>query len=279
MYNDLVSINSRPEPFRFYSADRLWADEHSSRKMLEYHLDENVDISSRKKSFIELSAAWMVSHFALGPDTDAADFGCGPGLYATILAENGANVTGIDFSETSLEYARKIADEKKLNIKYVKQNYLAFDTADRFDLIIMIMCDFCALSPAQRKQMLQKFRILLKPDGSLLLDVYSLNAFQKRAETALYEHNLLNGFWSDKDYYGFLNVFKYETEKVVLDKYTIVEASRCESIYNWLQYFSPESITQEFQANGFDIVECYSDVAGTPFNNSADEFAIVARKL
>jgi 2-polyprenyl-3-methyl-5-hydroxy-6-metoxy-1,4-benzoquinol methylase len=278
VYNELLSINAMPEPFQFYSADRLWADEHTSKRMLEYHLNENIDVSSRKKAFIELSASWIASHFALGAHSRVADFGCGPGLYTTILAESNARVTGIDFSKTSLRHASETARTKNLNIHYVEQNYLDYDAPDKFDLIIMIMCDFCALSPVQRKHMLQKFSALLENGGSVLLDVYSLNAFQQRQETAIYAHNLLDGFWSPEDYYGFLNTFKYERDKVVLDKYTIIEASQTETIYNWLQYFSVESITKEFLANGLNIVECYSDVAGAPFNARSDEFAVVARK-
>ena len=44
------------------------------------------------------------------------DFGCGPGLYATRLAQKGAFVTGIDFSENSINYARTAAMEKGLSI-------------------------------------------------------------------------------------------------------------------------------------------------------------------
>ena len=53
MFNRLKQINSRPEPFQFYTANALWTDEHASQMMLEYHLDESVDLSSRNKEFIE----------------------------------------------------------------------------------------------------------------------------------------------------------------------------------------------------------------------------------
>jgi len=142
----------------------------------------------------------------------------------------------------------------------------------------MIMCDFCALSPEQRKRMLGKFHTLLKEGGSVLLDVYSLNAFSRRQEKALYEANLLDGFWSGNEYYGFQNTFRYDEEKVVLDKYTIVEADRTRTIYNWLQYFSPETLKEEFTACGFSVEGIFGDVAGTPFDSKADEFAIVAKK-
>jgi 2-polyprenyl-3-methyl-5-hydroxy-6-metoxy-1,4-benzoquinol methylase len=277
MYEELNEINTRPEPFQFYTAEALWNDDHTSKKMLEFHLNESVDISSRKIEFIDRSVEWIVSHFKANSQTRIADFGCGPGLYATRLAEKGADVTGIDFSERSIRYAVETAAQKGLNIHYVQQNYLEFETDKQFDLIIMIMCDFCALSPAQRKTMIRKFSKLLKPGGSVLLDVYSLVSFDQRKETAIYEHNLLEGFWSPEDYYGFLNTFKYEKEKVILDKYTIVEPTRTRVVYNWLQYFSRDAITKEFEINGLKIQEVYSDVAGTPFRPDAPEFAIVAR--
>ena len=56
-----------------------------------------------------------------------------------------------------------------------------------------------------------------------MLDVYSLNSFNQKEESATYELNQLNGFWSPVDYYCFVNTFKYEKEKVTLDKYTIIE--------------------------------------------------------
>jgi hypothetical protein len=108
--------------------------------------------------------------------------------------------------------------------------------------------------------------------------MYSLNAFEKRKETALYETNLLDGFWSGNKYDGFQNTFKYENEKVVLDKYTIVEAGKTRTIYNWLQYFSLDTLEKEFTECDLIIEEFLSDVAGTPFDSKADEFAVVAKK-
>ena len=279
MFKELKEINSRPSPFQFYTADELWTNEHTSKQMLEYHLNESIDASSRNKSFIERSVEWIVSHFGVDNKTEIADFGCGPGLYTTRLAEQGAIVTGIDFSENSLKYAKQVADKKGLKINYVHANYLDFETPDSFDLITMIMCDFCALSPEQRNNMLSKFNSLLKPDGSVLLDVYSLNSFNQKEESATYELNQLNRFWSPDDYYCFVNTFKYDKEKVILDKYTIIEESRKRIVYNWLQYFSRDSLRKEFEENGFKVDELYSDVAGKTFTPESKEIAIVAKKL
>lgn len=279
MFKELKEINSRPTPFQFYTADELWANEHTSKQMLEYHLNEAIDVSSRNKIFIEHSAEWIVSHFGVNDKTTIADFGCGPGLYTTRLAEQGATVTGIDFSENSIKYAKQVAEQKGLKINYAHTNYLYFESTQRFDLITMIMCDFCALSPEQRKTMLSKFSSLLKSGGSVLIDVYSLNSFNQKEESATYELNQLNGFWSSEDYYCFVNTFKYDKEKVTLDKYTIIEKLQKRVVYNWLQYFSKESLSEEFENNGFNIESFYSNVAGETFDPETTEFALVAKKI
>jgi cyclopropane fatty-acyl-phospholipid synthase-like methyltransferase len=279
VFEEIEKINIRPKPFEFYTASDLWADEHTSKQMLTFHLNEEIDVSSRNAAFIDRSVEWIASHFNVGAGTKIADFGCGPGLYATRLAQRQVDVTGIDFSKRSIQYAQKLATREGLSIHYVNQNYLEFEIDDRFQLVLMIMCDFCALSPTQRQQMLNKFHTILEPGGSVLLDVYSLTAFEQREEAAKYEANLLDGFWSPNKYYGFLNTFKYEEENVVLDKYVLIEASRTRTVYNWLQYFSPEALEREFVECGFTVEKLYSDVAGSPFDPETTEITVVAKKL
>jgi SAM-dependent methyltransferase len=277
MFQELEYINHRPKPFEFYTARDLWTDEHTSKQMLTYHLDKDIDVSSRNAAFIDKSVEWIITRFNINKEMMIADFGCGPGLYTTRLAKKQAKVTGIDFSNRSIQYAREVALEEGLSINYINQDYLTFKTAERFDLILMIMCDFCVLSPAQRKKLLGLFHTILKPGGLVLLDVYSLKAFKQRREVVLYEANLLNGFWSPENYFGFLNTFKYYKEQVILDKYTIVEANRTRTIYNWLQYFSPEKLEDEFIKCGFKVDSIYSNVAGLPFDSQSAEFAVIAQ--
>ena len=278
MYKQLKEINKRPEPFQFYTAEDLWANEYTSKKMLEYHLNESIDVSSRNINFINQSVDWISDRFNLNSNSDIIDFGCGPGLYANRFAEKEIKVTGIDFSKNSIDYAKQIASNSDLNVNYIHKNYLNFETDKKYDLITMIMCDFCALSPNQRKIMLDKFMNLLKPDGKVLLDVYSLNYFDQKDELSTYELNHLNNFWSPDDYYCFINSFKYNDIKVTLDKYTIIEKKRTRVVYNWLQYFSMESLKKEFEENNLIINDIYSDVSGKDYDSRSLEFAVVSGK-
>ena len=277
MFDKLLEINSRPEVFSEYTARELWTDPYTSERMLEYHLNESIDAASRNHSFLDRSVEWIVSHFGLTANSKVIDFGCGPGLYAERLAHAGIDVTGIDFSANSLRYAREKAARENLDIDYIEADYLNYETDSRFDLIMMIMCDYCALSPDQRNLLLKKFRTFLADGGSVLLDVYSLHMFNQRKESATYGLNLLDSFWAPDEYFGFLNIFKYDDERVLLDKYTIVERNRTHQVFNWLQCFEPSEVEIEFSDCGLKVVEVLGDVAGKEYDAEANEFAVVAR--
>ncbi len=278
MFDRLTKIARRPEPFEFYTAAELWTDDHVSEQLIDVHLDPEVDLASRNTEFIERSVDWIARRFQVGPGTRIADFGCGPGLYTTRFAERGADVTGIDFSLRSLAHAEAAAARKALAIDYVHRNYLDFTTDRRFDLITLIFCDFCPLSPAQRALLLGRFRDLLADGGTVLLDVLSPVHFNSVKEIGTWEFEPEGGFWAAAPHHVFQNSFRYETEKLVLDKYTIIEKTRTRTVYNWLQCFDPESLAREFEENGLDVIERYSDVAGTPFSPDLPEFAVVATK-
>ncbi len=278
MFKQLKQINQRPQIWGQYTADELWTDEYTSKQMLDYHLAEDLDISSRNKKFLKRSANWIVEKFKLNPDKSVADFGCGPGLYTSVFAKSGAKVTGIDFNEVALNYAKEKAAKENLNIDYRVANYLEYNTESKFDLITMIFCDFCALNPEQRQTMLKKYFDALNLDGRLLLDVFSMNSYNNREEAATYEKNQLAGFWSPGEYYGFLNTFKYEEETVVLDKHTIIEDNKTKVIYNWLKHYSVESLTDELEESGFIVEEVFANVAGDEFTEDSLEIAVAAKR-
>ena len=90
MYDLLVEVNRKPEPFSEYTARDLWTDPHTAEQMLAYHLNQSIDAASRNPAFIDRSVEWIMSHFNVTPESKVIDFGCGPGLYAQRLARRGA---------------------------------------------------------------------------------------------------------------------------------------------------------------------------------------------
>ena len=50
------------------------------------------------------------------------------------------------------------------------------------------------------------------------------------------------------------------------------------TIYNWLQYFNRNSLSREYNAAGFQIVDYFTNVTGAAFSLNTDKFAVVAGK-
>lgn len=279
MYKKLKEISQKPALFSEYTADHLWTDEYRAQQMLSYHLNSDIDAASRNKNFIDRSVSWIKAYFGLTAASKVVDFGCGPGLYTSRLTKQGIQVTGIDFSGNSIRYAKEYAARNDLDIKYIQQNYLDFKPEDQFDLAMMIMCDFGVLSPEQRAKMLNVIYTSLQSGGKLLLDVLSLQSYEEKSESAIYEYNQLHQFWSEQNYFGFVNTFKYEEAKVTLDKYTIVqEDGTTFSVYNWFQHFSPSQLKKELEAAGFVVKKYLKNVAGDTYSEQEQEFAVIAVK-
>jgi len=276
VFEQLESINARPSLFDAYTAEDLWTDEHISKQMLGYHLDGEVALASRTSAFIGRSLAWLATYAGVGAGTDVLDLGCGPGLYVNPLAAMGAQVVGVDFSERSLRYARSTVSTEGTAPTYIHGNYLDVDIPGTFDVVLLAMCDYGALGPSQRRTLLDRVRSLLRPAGRFVFDVYGLASMRGREEAVTYAPGLMDGFWSADPYHGFLHTFRYERERVVLDKYEIVESSRSRTIYNWFQHFDSRSIEAELDAGGFHLDALFGDLTGAALDADPTEYCVVA---
>ncbi|MDP6172950.1 MAG: class I SAM-dependent methyltransferase [Rhodospirillales bacterium] len=204
--------------------------------------------------------------------------GCGPGLYANLMVGLGAQVTGIDFSARSIEYARQAAKQSGRALTFEKKDYLKDDLPAEQNLVCLIYGDLCALSPEQRKLLCGKIHASLKPGDYFVLDVFSHTQFAQREEQASYERRLMDGFWAAGDYFGFLTTLLYAEQKIALDHYLIAEPNRTREIFNWLQYFKPESVAAELTDNGFKVEQAVDILSGEPVGPEPGEFAVITRR-
>lgn len=253
MYEDLKHLTERPIVFSVYTADTLWTEPHLAKMMLDTHLAQDTPLASRPAEAIYRVVNWMDEVIGLN-GRKVCDLGCGPGLYTSRYAKRGANVIGLDFSANSIAYAQNRLSTLDALISYRVANYLSDPLPEQQDLVTLIYCDLCALSPSQRQILLAKIRECLVPGGKLVFDVYSKIAFDHVTEGVSFGRNLMNGFWSARDYFAFQHTFRYERAAVSLDRFTIIEEDRTWDVFNWLQYFSPDDISREIEAAGFSSI-------------------------
>jgi SAM-dependent methyltransferase len=275
MFEELTSIFEKPKAFEHANSTEFWNEPYISTQLLKAHLDPNIDPASRNKIFMDRSIRWIVQKFNIMEASRVLDLGCGPGLYTHELAKTGAQVTGIDVSSNSIEYANRKAKEENLDIEYINANYATCDFKRKYDLITLIYDDYCVLRPNDRNILLGKIHSALDENGVFLVDVLSIKHFDQVQERQSCSHEKSGGFWSPNEHFVFENIYKYEDEKVVLEKNTVIEKGRILTIHNYLKCFELEEILRELSDQGFRTIEYYSDVAGAEYKKDSRETALV----
>lgn len=199
------------------------------------------------------------------------DVGCGPGIYAEKFANSGYQVTGVDFSTRSIEYAKSSALKKSLDITYHFQDYLTLNLNKAYDFATMIYCDYGALSPTNRAILMRNIYQHLKPNGKFLIDVFSVTKYSSFQENRTWEVCHSNGFWREEEYIAFSGLYKYP-HNVSLEQISILTAKETATYYLWTSYFTKDNLIKEAKNAGFKVYTVCGDVAGTPY--SEDNFTI-----
>ena len=271
MIQKLIETLKRPALYE-RTAEKFWTDPYIAAQMLEAHLDPNVDAASYKTEFIDRSVKWILS-LPLPENARLLDIGCGPGLYTKRFAERGLDVTGLDFSENSIAYARE-HDGKS---EYILGDYLALETDGIFDMVTLIMCDYGALIPDERANLLRRVHKALKPGGLFLFDVLTPLRGKGRHDVTSWDSNPAGGFWSSKPYIC-LNAENYYGEIAEGRRHVIVDECGVRGYNLWDCYFTRQSLMDEVTPAGFSEFGFYGDVTGKPYSDDEQMMCAVLRR-
>jgi len=275
MYETLKKLAVRPEPYSLMTIKDLWTRPHIARQMLACHLNPDNYLASRPIAVIEEIVDWLDGELDLAGKR-ICDLGCGPGLYSRLLAQRGADVTGVDFSTTAIRYAESQVSSFGFKLGYLVADYLTDELPGNFDVVTLIYYDYCALSPADRRALLQRIRSMLNPGGSLVLDVLADSVFPQISEQLIIEERLMDGFWSESDYVGIHRTWVYQDRALSLDHYAVVEPSDHWEILNWMQYFSSDRLVRELEEAGYSIRSLTGSLTGEALTKESGEFAVIA---
>ena len=93
------------------------------------------------------------------------EIACGAGANAVWLAQQGWYVTAVDFSETAIKRAGKLAVERGVNVDFVVADATTYQPPRKYNLVVSF---YIQLFPEQRAKMLANAVDALVPGGTLL---------------------------------------------------------------------------------------------------------------
>ena len=111
------------------------------------------------------------------PGMRALSIADGEGRNGVWLAEQGCDVTAIDFSPAALAKASALAAERCVAIETVEADITGWDWPEAaYDLVVGIFFQF--LGPDARTDVFAKINTALKPEGVLLMQGYGLKQLE-----------------------------------------------------------------------------------------------------
>lgn len=255
---EIIFKSSRPAIYE-RGTTNMWTDEHISTQLLSIHLNPDVDLASRKFSTIQKTVDWILSLEPEKKKLQILDLGCGPGLYTQEFAKQGHEVTGVDFSASSIAYAKKEALQQKQSINYIQANYLELELPENsYDMVTLIYTDFGVLLPEERARLLAFLHKILKKGGKLVFDVLADLELEKKVSANSWEAGE-SGFWKATPYLALSNSFLYPLEKVILYQHLVLDENESMSVYRfWTHFFSENDLLEILKTHQFNKVS-FSD--------------------
>jgi SAM-dependent methyltransferase len=270
----LSALAERPPLYT--EGDPFWQDPYIAARLLEAHLDPSHDAASKTPETIDAEVRFISETLGLNVSHSIIDLGCGPGLYCERFRAHCGHVTGVDFSQGSIDHAVRSARTQGLDIAYTCMNYLELEARPEYDMACVINYDFGALRESDMHTLLTRIHRALKPGGVFVFDVHTPACRDDAPEVNWYASQ--GGFWHPGPYLVLEKRFAYP-EEVRLTQYIVItgEGRAVYRIYD--THFTLDRVKTLLEQHGFAIEHAYADLRGTALTEDAQILGIFAKTI
>lgn len=279
--NSILSIfakTSKPPLFE-PGEPKFWDDPYISSSMLKAHLDQTHNEASRKNTEIEKTINHLITSGILKSGDRVLDLGCGPGVYSNKLCKRGMNLTCIDISPRSIDYARSQTKKDGLNIEYICTDFFNIEYDQIFDVVLQVYGEVCTFSDEKRDFLLNIIYRALKYGGIFVFDV---STRELRLREGLKNRWYVSeaGFWRQGKHLVLEEGFDYPENDTWLNQYIVIDEDHTVKNYRlWMHDYSLETISVVLEQNGFKIENVWNTLSGERYQEGGDWIAIAARKV
>ncbi|MFL5524537.1 MAG: class I SAM-dependent methyltransferase, partial [Gemmatimonadaceae bacterium] len=213
----------------------------------------------------------LVDLLGLSAGSRILDVPCGQGRHAHLLAENGFDVDGLDYSRDLLAIARKRGVGKNLRYTRGDMRNLPARWSRRFDAVINLFTSFGFFAhPADDGRVIREFARVLKPGGLLIWHGGSRDGVMARF--------LARDWWESRG-----TLFAQEREFDPLSGLLTVHStwrrgSRTGTREHRLRLYTATRLSELMSDAGLIVETVYDGFTEKPLKRSSSEMLIIARK-
>lgn len=162
------------------------------------------DLGEPSPSLVELERRW-----SLKKGDRVFVPGCGRGNDALFFAEQGYEVTALDWSSTAVEELQDKASKRGISIQVLQGDFFSFES-DAFDGWVEHTF-FCAIDPNDRPRYFEKCSQLIRPGGELV-GTFFLTHQDRDGVAIAKEGEVRTGppFWTSEQYFRDLFEAKFK---------------------------------------------------------------------
>lgn len=273
--NQMKELSKKPPLFN-KDCGNIWTEEYIATQMLNSHIEPNFDGASRRTLIIDKTVDFLNKN-VLKYNSSILDLGCGPGLYAEKLCRNGHKITGIDFSQNTIKYAKGSAKKQGLDIEYKCDNFLNLKYFEDYNVVMQIYGEINTFSDEERDKLFKIAYNALKPNGLFIFDI-STPVLRKKCGLKKNWYISEGGFWREKTHIVLEEGFQYDND-IWLDQYIVTDNEGVQVYRNWFNDYTVETISEIIQNCGFRIIDMRGSLTGESLKEDSEWIAIIAQKI
>lgn len=210
----------------------------------------------------------------LSPGAAILDLCCGPGRYTLEFARRGFHVSGVDRTIAYLDEARRRADAEGLEVELIREDMRTFVRPGGFDAAVNLFTSFGYFEdPADDLRVAHNLHASLRPGGKLLMELMGREILamrfqerdwswvdRERGIRILEERNLRPGWdWIDSTW-------------------TLLGGAETVTRTISHRLYAGSELAALLHRAGFNLVELFGSLEGTPYDHTAKRLVVVATK-
>jgi len=199
------------------------------------------------------------------------DIPCGQGRHSVELAKKGFQVTGVDYSSTALQIAKKWARQNKVSPIFIKQDMRFLKLNERFDAIIMLGNSFGYFSDANNEKIIKNISAALEPKGFFI--IHLLNPIK-----AIKQFGKKNVFKVSGGHVNIKDISFDPLNFVRESQWTIVRNNKKKILNVKLRFYTFSEIRSLFSCYKLSIVNIYGSLDKKPYSSKSSAMIVIAKK-